>query len=68
MACGRTRAMAIATVLSGLFALLMSDAGHAQGPVGDRQGVAYEPAPTAAVESPAAQASLGATEAALESR
>src|SRR6266581_5667057 len=65
MACRRTQAMAIATVLSGLFALLMNAAGHAQGPVGDRQGVAYGPAPSAAVESPAAQASLGTTEAAL---
>jgi general secretion pathway protein N len=65
MACGRTRTIAIATVLSGLFALLMSAAGHAQGPVSDPQDDAHGPAPSAAVESPAAQASLGATDAAV---
>jgi hypothetical protein len=52
MVCGRTRAV----VLSGLLGLLTNAPGHAQG---DPQDVASGPAPAAAVEGPAAQASFG---------
>ncbi len=56
MVCGRARA----TVLSGLFALLTSAMGHAQGPVSDLQDVSG-PAPSTAPDSSTAQASLSPT-------